>query len=421
MRLALLFAFFAALSRAQEPAPPEFTSDDFFHPGAIQDIYIDSPYWATLQENFNADTYYAANIRWRGQTIYNAGIRSKGRTSRRAAKPSLKVDFARFDSQTFLGLKSFALDNMIQDFTLLKERAAMLLFREMGIPVPRETHARVFINGEYLGLYVLMESIDKRFLQRNFGEDSGYLYEVELQDKFYLDYRGDDPELYTPFPFIPETHESDPQPGPIVEMIKAVNLTSDAGFAAAVSQYIDVKKYLTQVAVENYITEFDGITAAYGVNNVYFYRFAGQSLGMFLPKDKDNAFNAADWPVLLNADLHPLMRRALSVPAWRKHYLDELLRVAAIAGGPGGWLETEFVRLADQIRPDAYLDAVKECPDGACSVHASNYYFEVFVNFVVDQIRTRPTYIEAEVARLAAGDCGDAAVAAFRSTGRTRR
>lgn len=46
----------------------------------------------------------------------NAGIRSRGRGSRSGTKPGLRVDFDRYASdQTFLGLKSFILDNLTQD------------------------------------------------------------------------------------------------------------------------------------------------------------------------------------------------------------------------------------------------------------------------------------------------------------------
>ncbi len=202
--------------------------------------------------------------------------------------------------------------------------------------------------------------------------------------------------------------------------MRAINLSSDDEFASAVDQYVDVKAYLTQVAIESFITEMDGITSPLGVNNVYFYRFDNQARGMFIPKDKDNAFNASDWPVLLNADRHPLFGRAMKVPALRQPYFNELLRAADVAEADG-WMETEFLRVADLIRPSALTDGLKECPDGACSLEDSNYFFEVFVNFVAQQIHDRPAYIRAEVAQLIAGRDPGPAIEAFRSTGRLSR
>ena len=133
--------------------------------------------WAKLQQNYQDNTYYPANLTWRSITIANVGIRSKGRTSRRNTKPGLRVDMDRFEEQRFLGLKSFLLDNNIQDYTMIKERLAMLLYRRMGLPAPRESHCRLFVNNTYLGVYTIVESTDKLALKNWFREDEGYLYE----------------------------------------------------------------------------------------------------------------------------------------------------------------------------------------------------------------------------------------------------
>ena len=59
----------------------------------------------------------------------------------------------------------------------------MRLFARLGIPAPRETHMRLYVNDEYIGLYAIVESIDKQFLARVYGEigedtqNDGYLYE----------------------------------------------------------------------------------------------------------------------------------------------------------------------------------------------------------------------------------------------------
>jgi hypothetical protein len=49
--------------------------------------------WAKLKENFQTNTFYPADFKWNGQTVFNVGIRSRGRGSRNANKPGLKVDF----------------------------------------------------------------------------------------------------------------------------------------------------------------------------------------------------------------------------------------------------------------------------------------------------------------------------------------
>ena len=49
------------------------------------------------------------------------------------------------------------------DTSLMRDRLGYLLFAEAGVAAPRSTHARVVINGEFVGLFALVEQIDGRF------------------------------------------------------------------------------------------------------------------------------------------------------------------------------------------------------------------------------------------------------------------
>ena len=111
-----------------------------------------------------------ADFVWNGQKVANVGIRSRGRGSRNAHKPGLKVDFDRYATgQKFLGLKSLVLDNLAQDPSGIHETVSMAFYARLGIPTPREAHVRLYVRGEYIGLYALIESVDKDFLKRVFG------------------------------------------------------------------------------------------------------------------------------------------------------------------------------------------------------------------------------------------------------------
>ena len=59
----------------------------------------------------------------------------------------------------------------------MNERLSMLLFSRLGLPASREAFTTLFVNNEYVGLCTIVESIDKSFLRRSYGEDEGYLYE----------------------------------------------------------------------------------------------------------------------------------------------------------------------------------------------------------------------------------------------------
>src|SRR4030095_6994932 len=132
------------------------TEADFFSPDKLQEIrlYIRPADWALLKKNFLDNTYYACEWHWifNGKDVTVAGevaIRSRGLGSRSGIKPSLKVEFDRYESkQSFLGLKNVVLRANTQDASMMHERVSMELFRRMGLNVPRETHTRLFVNGD---------------------------------------------------------------------------------------------------------------------------------------------------------------------------------------------------------------------------------------------------------------------------------
>ena len=78
--------------------------------------------------------------------------------------------------EKFFGLKKIQLHSQNLDDSQMRERLAYWLFREMGVPAPRSIHARLLINGEYVGLFALTEQIDGRFTRYNYDDGKGNLY-----------------------------------------------------------------------------------------------------------------------------------------------------------------------------------------------------------------------------------------------------
>jgi spore coat protein CotH len=133
--------------------------DDFFDDSTVHELRLtlNSKDWSALKQNFKENIYYPTALQWRGVNVSNVGIRSRGLGSRSGTKPGLRIDFNLFDEgQQFLGLKSVVLRNNVQDPSQLHERVGMALFARLGLPAPREAHARLYVNGEYAGLYSIV-------------------------------------------------------------------------------------------------------------------------------------------------------------------------------------------------------------------------------------------------------------------------
>jgi hypothetical protein len=59
---------------------------------------------------------------------------------------------------------------------MMHERLGYWMFREMGVPAPRSTHARVMIDGDYVGLFAVTEQIDGRLTRENFDDGTRNLH-----------------------------------------------------------------------------------------------------------------------------------------------------------------------------------------------------------------------------------------------------
>ncbi len=338
--------------------------DVFFDGSVLHDIYLDleESDWQALRDNYLENTYYPSTFRWDDITVTNIAIRSRGSGSRSPEKPNLRLNFNKnVSGQKFLGLKDVALKANNQDASLMRETSSFALMRRLGIPAPREAHARLFINGEFFGLYTIVEMINKDFLSRVFDEDEGYLYEYERPGNYDFSYLGDGPSVYMSY-FSAETHEDDPDITGLMEMIRRVNFATDEEFEEVVSPYLDLDHFMRVIAVQNYLADDDGIlSSVFGMNNFYLYQRAGRTETIFLPWDMDLSLYNIDKPILAGIDLNVLARRAFAVPRLRQVYLETLALAAAVAGGTDGWLETKFREQHILLAEDAQNDIHKQC------------------------------------------------------------
>jgi spore coat protein H len=398
-RFGVASALGAVLLLSTNAAGQTLTADDLFDDTVVHEIRLSvhPRDWASLRENFQVDDYHPAHFVWNGQTRRNVAIRSRGFGSRSPLKPGLRIDFDRYDrTQTLLGLTSVVLRNNTQDPSGLHERLSMKLFAQIGVPASRTAHARLFVNDEYAGLYLIVESIDRSFLDRQFAENDGYLYSYQWTAPYYFEFRGADPALYSPVPFEPETHVRDHDPAPLVDMIRAINETPPENLVATVGPRMDLVAFVRQAAIENFLGDNDGLLGYAGLNNFYLYRFRSNGVSTFIPWDKSEAFKMGPlYPIVTNITDVPesarnrLMDRAMAVPELRDLYFDTLLACAAIAR-TDAWLEREILREYDQIRQAALDDPMKPF---------TNDEFENDVLLLLEFARTRSEFVVADVAR----------------------
>ena len=104
-----------------------------------------------------------------------------------------KADYGK--KQNFYGVDKISFNNFFFDKTMMKEFFALKLMDEMGLPTPQYGLAKLYINGEYYGVYAMVEAFDRPILEQYLGVDDDelssylckptgttFLYEELLED-----------------------------------------------------------------------------------------------------------------------------------------------------------------------------------------------------------------------------------------------
>jgi uncharacterized protein (TIGR03437 family) len=397
----------AAIAVVCPAAFAQVEANPFFDDSTVQviNLTVDPNDWATLQQNYLLDTYYHATFTWNGVTE-SIGIRSHGGGSRSPVKPNLDLNFARYDkTQTFFGLPFVLLKANNEDPSNLREWISMKLYRKMGIPAPREAPAQVFVNGQILGFYYIVEHLDATFLQRNFGESGGYLYEWQSVGGLNYDFGnlGTDPSLYAQFLDL-KTSQPTPDLQTFDNLVQVINqpasttFTDDA-FIAAVSQYVDPKQFLTYGAIEQVLSSSDSLIGGqHGMNNFDLYQFQGTTVYYLIPRDKDMTFSDAARDIFYGISNGPninlLAARLAGIPQYLQVYLNASVRAANLMGGTGGWADLELQREYGVIHTAALDDPNRPCGDMVTI--CGNPDFETSVQGLFQVLVTRSSFVISE-------------------------
>ena len=166
-----------------------------FDKDSLRDIYVnfqDPNYHAVLVDSFftNPSGRIPATIIVNGLSFDSAGVRYKGNSTfclpndNNNPKVPYNIDMNYWVSgQKLLGYKKLKLANAWMDPTFAKEFTAAKIYRKY-LPSPEVNLTTLTVQGNYLGVYVNTESINKQFLNKHFDEKSGALFKCDPSGMF---------------------------------------------------------------------------------------------------------------------------------------------------------------------------------------------------------------------------------------------
>lgn len=249
---------------------------------------------------YNPDERIPATLTMNGVVHDSVGVRYKGNSTfclpndNFVEKVPYNIDMNYFiGGQKLMDYKKLKLANAWMDPTFAKQIVSSNIYRKY-LPSGESNLVKLYVQGNYLGLYVNDESINKQFLKKHFNEKSGALFKCDDIRRFCdtagapspmppnLYYMGDDSTLY----YNSYDMKSDNGWAELVNLIKVIDLDF-----ANIDSVLNVDRTLWAFAVNQTILNLDCYNTYY-VHNYYLYQ-TKDGLFQMIPWDLDNSFAGA--------------------------------------------------------------------------------------------------------------------------------
>lgn len=353
----------------------------------------------------------AALLEFDGEPLADVGIRVRGsRWSRRLAKKQYKLDFSpkklitgadgtvkKFShgKRRFHGLAKLNLRcNADNDPALLTDKLTSEVFLAAGALYPRTGMARLWINGQYQGVYLLTEHPDATMLRVRLGDGRG--------NQFKGRWRGGDAMNLYPDRFDAGRYKA-------VRKINGGNWQDLKRFLEALAQADNFAKFSALVDVDTFIAYWAAaVTAGHwdsligNKQNDHIFHSAATGRWHIVCWDGDNSFGIGErkrWAPFAVSTTAPLLdafdsrektllfRQAHAIPALVKLYKNKVktLLDSAFAAGP---LQARIDLLAGKLRP--FLAAE---PAGTSCLNAAA--FETAIRETKDYVARRYAFLKA--------------------------
>ncbi len=309
-------------------------------------------------------TYVHGAVTWDGYAWPDVGVRLKGKVGSFRdlnGKSGFKIDLGEWGGTERLGgLQQITLNNNVQDCSMIKTPIGYQIFEIGEIPASRVAYAWVSVNGQPYGLYTVPESVDDAFLERNYPDPTGNLYDGKYA--FYggwnytlIDFSDPLDELFQLEEGVDVGHVD------IFAITGAVQGTAyQASFYAETGLVLDWPEIHTFLAAEELVGHVDGY--AMNTNNYRVYFDPVDGLAEMIPWDLDNAYiDDWAWGKSWMSPLGFIARYCWADPACyaaqREAVIDLATAVDAFPWGP------EIDRWDQLTRPYVEADPRRECTD----------------------------------------------------------
>ena len=375
--LLLCFTSSTYFLMAQSPGDSLF-NDTIVH--TIDINFSQGNYWTLLSDNKSNDdangtsSYIPATLSIDGQQLDSVGIQFKGNSSYYnypTNKKPFTLSFNEYISgQKYNGLKNINLNNLYQDPSFMREKLFLDFCQEKDINAPRANYAKLYINGTYWGLYLMVERINKVFLKDRFDDNDGNLFKGDKGSPPCADlkYQGQSASSYYNC-YDLKTNETTNDWTDLVNLTEKINNTSDTEFNDTLDAVMNTGSFISAWAAYNLFVDFDSYPYRF-IHNYYIYHDSTTNKFEWIVWDASTAFGL-DVPgtissveatsvlyITPSASDRPLVNRMLADSTYRDAYLQTVCSFANNDFLPSV-LNPKIDLLYNRIKNDVYTDPLK--------------------------------------------------------------
>ncbi len=340
----------------------------------VELIFTQQNFWDSLiyykQQGDLSGTYHymPAQVTINGTLMDSIGVRLKGNSSFSlpGVKKPIKLEFNRFvDGQEYDRLQKLNLNNGFKDPTMLREKIMLDFCDKLSIPAPRAAFAKVYINGDYWGLYSAVEQVDDQFLKTWFSSDNGNLFKGDPSGSLSW-ISANETDYYPHYEL--KNNEIVNDWSDLVHLINIINNTSPSQFHDSIQTVLNTEIFIKAWAATMLFVNLDSYQGS--GHNYYIYHDFYLDYFQWIIWDVNEAFGNFQMshtvPELEDLDvffaipqqLHPLSIKMINDNDYKNQYADELCNMISTEFSPE-MLFPLIDSLADAIRADLYADINK--------------------------------------------------------------
>ncbi|PIE53390.1 hypothetical protein CSA37_01665 [Candidatus Fermentibacteria bacterium] len=313
----------------------------------VFNIQCDQDQFDYMMDNWDENITIDCEVTVDGVVFDRCTIRIRGDSSRGERKKSYRVEFP--SDMPFQGRTSWNFNAEFLDHSYARSWLFSRVLNDMGFPCFTVSHAELYVNGRYLGLFVQLEPVNEAFLERVGLDTEGVLYKAQRDGACTNIY--DDVDSLWSLKSGSGTGMND-----LVELISLIEYCSPDDF----QEFMDSTFAMWG---QSGLVRMLALNAAFANNSTYYHNYYlyrdvhGSGKWIMLPWDVDKVLYdnlGISYGGCTNNNWYdnPVHARTLTVPYFREAFMDSVESVF------DNWLTDEKLSFWCDSLADQLIDAV---------------------------------------------------------------